>query len=191
MGYGPLVLETLIKWGIPVIAAGLLGWFIKKIIDPKKRDQAIGVQTRKQREWDEAARNSDVLNAKCALQIQNMSAAIDKKFEQAEAASQQIDNEILAVVKDLKVSVTEIRSDLKDQKESQALLQEGVLDLHLHNLIGACKVYIERGYITPIELMQYNERLSLYHKLGGNGHMEIWDERIRALPLHEHDNING
>jgi len=75
---------------------------------------------------------------------------------------------------------------MKDSKKDARLLQRGVLDLHLQNLIAACKVYIERGYITPIELMQYNERLTLYHNLGGNGHMDVWDERIRALPLHDH-----
>jgi len=89
-------------------------------------------------------------------------------------------------VKDLQLSVQEIRADMAENKKDANLLRRGVLDLHLHNLIETCKVYIERGYITPIELMQYNERLTLYHSLGGNGHMDVWDERVRALPLHDH-----
>lgn len=182
-----LVLETLVKWGIPVLAAGLIGWIVKRVIDPKKRDRQLGAKTRKQKEWDDMARESDVLAEKCACQIKTMNEAIDKKFEQAEAASTKIDNEILLTVKDLQLSVKEIREAMKDNKKDARLLQRGVLDLHLQNLIAACKVYIERGYITPIELMQYNERLTLYHNLGGNGHMDVWDERIRALPLHDHE----
>lgn len=133
------------------------------------------------------ARESEVMNEKCACQVKTMSEAIDKKFEQAEAAYKSVDQEILLAVKDLQVSVKEIREDMADNKRDSRLLQRGVLDLHLANLIAACEVYIARGYITPIELMQYNERLTLYHQLGGNGHMDIWDERIRALPLHDHD----
>jgi len=32
------------------------------------------------------------------------------------------------------------------------LIQKGVLDAHLQNLIATCEVYIKRGYITPVEL---------------------------------------
>lgn len=181
-----LVLETLVKWGIPVIAAALIGFIVKKVIDPNKQDRQAGRKARKQREWDDMARESEVMNEKCACQVKTMSEAIDKKFEQAEAASNRVDNEILLAVKDLQLSVKEIREDMAENKRDAKLLQKGVLDLHLQNLITACKVYIERGYITPIELMQYNERLTLYHNLGGNGHMDVWDERVRALPLHDH-----
>jgi len=181
-----LVLETLVKWGIPVIAAAIIGFIVKRVIDPKKKDNAAGVKLRLQQNWDDAARNSTVLQEKCAVQVGEMSKAIDIKFEQAKAENRLVDEQILAAVRDLQLSMNEIKDELKEQKDTQTLLQSGVLDMHLHNLIQTCKVYIERGYITHIELMQYNERLTLYHKLGGNGHMDIWDERIRALPLHDH-----
>ena len=126
------------------------------------------------------------MNEKCECQIRIMEEAIDKKFEQAQAANKQVDDEILVAVKDLQKSVAEIRAEMKDDRHDRKLTKSGILDLHLQNLIQACKVYIERGYITPIELMQYNERMTLYHNLGGNGHMDVWDERIRALPLREH-----
>ena len=62
------------------------------------------------------------------------------------------------------------------------LIQEGVLDAHLQNLIGTCETYIKRGYITATELDAYQSRYNLYKKLGGNGHMEPWDAKICALP---------
>jgi len=61
-------------------------------------------------------------------------------------------------------------------------LRLGVLDAHLQGLVNTCEEYIKRGYITMVELQSYQERLNVYHKLGGNGHMDIWDEKIRALP---------
>lgn len=126
------------------------------------------------------------MNEKCECQIRVMEEAIDKKFEQAQAKNKEVDDQILLAVTDLQKSVAEIRVEMKDDRHDRQLTKSGILDLHLSNLIQACKVYIERGYITPIELMQYNERMTLYHNLGGNGHMDVWDERIRALPLHEH-----
>ena len=62
------------------------------------------------------------------------------------------------------------------------LIQEGVLDAHLQNLIGTCETYIKRGYITATELDAYQSRYNLYKKLGGNGHMEPWDNAIKRLP---------
>ena len=181
-----MVLETLVKWGIPVIAAAIIGFIVKYLIDPSKKDRLAGAAQRKQDEWDACARESNVMNEKCQIQIRTMEEAIDKKFEQAEAANRAVDEEILIAVKDLQASVAAIRADMKDNDSVRNVMKQGVLDLHLHNLISTCKIYIERGYITPVEIMQYNERMTLYHALGGNGHMDIWDERIRALPLREH-----
>jgi len=62
------------------------------------------------------------------------------------------------------------------------LIQEGVRDAHLQNLIATCEIYIKRGYITSTELDVYQSRYKLYKELGGNGHMEPWDAKIRALP---------
>ena len=180
------VLETIIKWAIPVIATAIIGLVVKHLIDPKRRDLETGEVTRKQNEWDDYARHSEVMSEKCNNQINIMNAAIETRFRQVEEKTQEKNNEILVAVKDLQKSVAEIRADIRDNKSESKVLQKGVLDLHLHNLIQTCKVYIERGYISPIELMQYNERLTIYHSLGGNGHMDIWDERIRNLPIHEH-----
>jgi len=76
-----LVLETLVKWGIPVIAAAIIGFIVKRVIDPKKQDNAAGAKLRRQQAWDDAARASRVLEEKCAVQIKDMNTAIDTKFE--------------------------------------------------------------------------------------------------------------
>jgi hypothetical protein len=70
------------------------------------------------------------------------------------------------------------------------LIQEGVRDAHLQNLIATCEGYIKRGYITPTELDVYQSKYKLYKDLGGNGHMEPWDAKVKALP-HEHPTKQG
>ena len=60
-----LVLETLVKWGIPVLAAALIAFIVKHLIDPAKKDRLAGRTKRKQEEWDARARESQVMNEKC------------------------------------------------------------------------------------------------------------------------------
>ena len=67
-------------------------------------------------------------------------------------------------------------------EKSINLIREGVRDAHLQNLIATCEQYIKRGYITATELDVYQSRYKLYKELGGNGHMEPWDAKIKALP---------
>ena len=71
------------------------------------------------------------------------------------------------------------------------LIQEGVRDAHLQNLIATCEQYIKRGYITSTELDVYQGRYKLYKELGGNGHMEPWDAKIKALPNEPPKKLNN
>lgn len=187
------VLETLIKWGIPVLAAAIIGVIVKYLVDPVKRRHNEGYQMEKQTEWDEYARQSTVMNEKCQVQIRTMETAIDGKFQEAKSSSKATDMEILAAIKDIRNDInqmnTRINSMNTNMENSLSLLQKGVLDQHFTNLVSTCKVYLQRqptAYITPVELIQYNEKLALYHQLGGNGHMDVWDEKIRELPVREH-----
>ena len=70
----------------------------------------------------------------------------------------------------------------KKVDKSINLIQEGVRDAHLQNLISTCETYIKRGYITSTELDAYQSRYNLYKELGGNGHMDPWHAKITALP---------
>lgn len=181
-----MVLETIVKWGIPLIAAGILGLIVKYIVDPRKRDFNTGHKANKQEEWDSYVDGSKALLELTNKQTQVITDTVQTKLNELEQTSKQTDQEILLTMKDLQVAIKDLNNDVQEQNENVQLLQSGVLDMHLVNLIDTCKVYINRGYITPIELVRYEERLHLYEKLGGASHMRIWDERIRSLPLHDH-----
>lgn len=84
--------------------------------------------------------------------------------EDNEKADQKINNKINSVV------------DILD------LLKEGILSLHLDSLINECKYYIGQGWIPLDALERFEEKYSLYKKLGGNGHMEPWAKKVRKLP---------
>ena len=190
------VLETLIKWGIPVLAAAIIGLIVKYLVDPAKRRHNEGYQMEKQSEWDEYARRSGVMNEKCQVQIRTMETAIDGKFQEAQNSSKATNMEILATIKDIRNDINQMNIRINNMnanmESSLSLLQRGVLDQHFTNLVSTCKVYLQRqpfAYITPVELIQYNEKLALYHQLGGNGHMDVWDEKIRELPVREHNEI--
>ena len=187
------VLETLIRWGIPVLAAAVIGMIVKYLVDPAKRRHNEGYHMEKQTEWDEYAKRSNVMNEKCQMQIHTMETAIDGKFQEVQNASKATDMEILAAIKDIRSDINQMNVRINDMNtnmgNSLSLLQKGVLDQHFTNLVSTCKVYLQRqptAYITPVELIQYNEKLALYHQLGGNGHMDVWDEKIRELPVREH-----
>ena len=168
-----LVLETFIKWVIPFICIAIIGLITAYLINPLKSGTA---QARK-KEWEDIAKSSNVHEQICG-----------KYFESIKQESQQMDTQILNKLNDLVSTWKKDFKSLRDQQIKNAeeidAVRQGVLDAHLQNLIASCNTFIEHGYITHAELIQYNERLSIYHKLGGNGHMDIWDERIKSLPIH-------
>lgn len=109
-----------------------------------------------------------------------------KQFEQLRDQAEKTDHEIIKKLDYLEQKIEKNQKQTEQyekQVEAQLnLLREGVLDSHLVNLIQTCENYIRRGYITPDELDRYKQRLILYHKLGGNGHMDYWDDQINKLP---------
>lgn len=170
----PFVLETILKWLIPFVCAGLISWITVKVVNPLKKQS----EQEKIAEWEATARKTNIHHE-----------IFDKYTDDLRHESQAMDTKIFE-----KLETLEKRWDLRmDQLGAQQLqnakdldaVRQGVLDAHLQNLISSCQVYIQRGYITPAELIQYNERLGIYKRLGGNGHMDAWDDRVKALPCHD------
>lgn len=170
-----MVLETAIKWLIPVICVAIVGLITAHIVKPYK----VGNAARQQEEWDAHF------------------AASSKPREMGDRELQNMKNELRATVTDADTQILEqiknISSNIEKQNEQNIkyhekvdksinLIQQGVLDAHLQNLIATCQVYIRRGYISPAEFETYQARYQLYKDLGGNGHMEPWNAKIIALP---------
>ena len=62
-------------------------------------------------------------------------------------------------------------------------MQKATLSSHYDTLLSKCKKYIQRGSISVDELDLLEKDYETYKSLGGNGHMEMWMTRVRALPI--------
>ena len=166
-----LVLETAVKWLIPVICAGLLALFIAHLVKPFK----AGTQVQQQQAWDANLQASTVAQAR-----------LDNLEKKIIDASKEEDEKIIKEIKALGSQMTTQQQEMKAYHEgvdkSMDLIQQGVRDAHLQNLIATCQVFIKRGYVTPAEFETYQARYNLYKELGGNGHMEPWNAKVCALP---------
>ena len=171
------ILELAIKWAVPFLLAGLVSWIVAKAARPKE-DLSVGAHQRLLKQWEELAKESNVHEQLCG-----------QNFEKIRKESETMDKQILDKLEQLNTSLDDVKTTMdKNRKASKHeidVVRQGVLDAHLQNLIASCRQFIKKGYITPAELIQYNERLAIYHRLGGNGHMDPWDERIKALPVRE------
>lgn len=171
---GAFVIETILKWAIPFICLAIVGLITARLVNPMKK----GNEQARLEEWESLAQKSDKLSQMCNRQIQTIQASSDKT-----------DAKIIEMVDMMKEEFTVARKDVlenrKEMNNTLNLLRIGLIDIHLQNLIRTCEQYIKRGYITPVELEHYKERLKIYHDLGGNGHMDTWDKLIQELPHRE------
>lgn len=171
---GAAILDLVLKWLIPFICVALMGFLTVRFVKPWK----VGNENERLKEWEHMAQKSDKLSQMCNRQVQTI-----------QASSEKTDAKIMEMVDAMKEEFTVARQDvLENRKEMNGtlnLLRIGLVDIHLQNLIRTCEKYIKRGYITPIELEHYKERLKIYHDLGGNGHMDTWDKLIQELPHRE------
>ena len=167
--------ETLIKWGIPFLCSGIVAFVAYKFAQPKQ-DIEEGRKARKLKEWEENAGKSKILESLCG-----------KMLEAVKRESDVMDNKILDKLDDMSGEIKSIDKKLEKTDQNLDNVRQGVLDGHLRRLQQSCEIYLKRGYITPDELKDYNSRLEIYHNLGGNGHMDIWNQKIIELPCHDHN----
>ena len=168
-----LIVETIIKWLIPSICLAILGLITARLIKPWQK----GNEKSELEKWEKYAQMSNMHQRLCGKQleeIKNQYGKIDQEIlEKLDTLQKQLDRE------------HQINKEYHNgMDQSLNIVREGVLDAHLINLIYTCENYIQKGYITPNELDHYKQRLNLYYKLGGNGHMDYWDNQINKLPHH-------
>lgn len=60
-------------------------------------------------------------------------------------------------------------------------IQEATLSSHYDALLEKCKNFIRQGSITVDELDLLEKDYETYKSLGGNGHMEMWMNRVRQI----------
>ena len=166
-----MILETALKWAIPALCVAIIGVITAKIIKPIQKQNAA----QEQADWDEHMRQSTVPQTFC-----------DQTYDRLRQESDQKDQEIINKIDKLCNTIDSHNNETiayrKTNDKQIELIQEGVRDVHLQNLIHTCETYIKRGYITSAEREIYQQRYKLYKSLGGNGHMEPWDAKIQALP---------
>lgn len=168
---GALVL----KWVVPFVCAGIVA-FITFLLAKPKLIYKKGTEAQQLDEWNTLAAKSQM--------AKDMSCC-KEKLSNIESESKTSDAQILNALTSLELSVGTINNKLDKQQTEIDNMREGVLDAHLQNLIETCKVYVARGYVTPLEFDHYNTRLDVYYKLGGNGHMDNWNKLMMQLPKHE------
>lgn len=164
-----LIIETIVKWIIPFICVTIVGIITARLVNPIKK----GNQQAEKEKWEELASHSSIArDIGCCKQ----------KLGDIESESKAADTQILTALTNLNTSVTELNNKFEHQEKEIDVMREGLLDAHLQNLIETCKGYVERGWCTPLEFDHYNTRLEVYHKLGGNGHMDNWNQLMQKLP---------
>ena len=170
-----MILETIIKWLIPVVCVAIVGVITAHFVKPFRK----GNETTRQEEWDRHFNASQEPRKMGDEEITKVREELKKTVTDA-------DQEILQKISELNNNINAQNESNKAYHEkvdkSIGLIQQGVQDAHLQNLIATCQTYIRRGYITSAEFETYQARYKLYKDLGGNGHMEPWDAKIQALP---------
>ena len=71
---------------------------------------------------------------------------------------------------------------LKEQKEIDEAYKAGITALLRAEIVRGAKHYCKRGKISVSARSCLCDMYDTYHKLGGNGFVTRWYERIRELP---------
>ena len=74
---------------------------------------------------------------------------------------------------------------VKEQKDENDAVKEGVKSLLHDRLYQACTHYVAQGWIDTESLHNLDYLYNAYHKLGGNGTGTNLYNRAKALPLEE------
>jgi len=63
------------------------------------------------------------------------------------------------------------------------LVTKALLSSHYNTLLSKCKNYIIKNEIPADELEIVEDEYKIYKALGGNGHMEMWMQKVRELKI--------
>ena len=95
------------------------------------------------------------------------------KIDKATQSSIKEDKKIHEEIDNMKREIMDILTPLKD----------AMLSFHLDSLILRCQEFVIQGWITVEDLERIETDYQTYKSLGGNGHMDAWMKRVRALEI--------
>ena len=156
-----MILETfiqeLIKWGVPLIGAGVLATIVKPIVTAI----ATSRKEHEQKDWDLKAADlrEEILGTQESIKLMVQKHVEDKS---------EIENHL-----------SELRKEFAQKTNG---VREAILAMHGRNLVVDAKHYVHDNSIGVEELEDFMDRYSVYKKLGGNGHMDTWLEKVKRLP---------
>ena len=107
--------------------------------------------------------------------IENYHTEVNTKIENYHNELEEFKNISLGADEEHEEQMTKILSAIET-------LREGILSSHFNMLLNKSMKYVKRGWITVEELELYEEELEVYKNLKGNGHMDAWIAKVRALP---------
>lgn len=101
----------------------------------------------------------------------------------AKSIQRQIDN-LQAEMQLLQKRVDFLQKDVIEKiDENTKGIREAMIQQQLRALIIDGKTYLRHNKITIDQLTDYNDRYATYKRLGGNGHADIWVQKIRELQV--------
>lgn len=103
--------------------------------------------------------------------------------EHSKSIQRQIDN-LHAETQLLSKRLDFLQKDVIEKiDENTKGIREAMIQQQLRGLIIDGKTYLRHQKITIDQLADYNDRFATYKRLGGNGHADVWVQKIRELPV--------
>lgn len=102
--------------------------------------------------------------------------------EQQKKQDAHIDEKLNPILDDIE----QIRTYLRNIQNEDSRKFDIIIASYRFRLCQLCKIYLDRGYMTPAEYEQLNEFYKTYRGLGGNGAAKEWYDKVKVLPVHEH-----
>lgn len=103
--------------------------------------------------------------------------------EKEKKLDEHIDEKLVPIVDDIE----QIRSYLRDMQAEDTKKFDIIIASYRFRLCQLCKLYLNRGYMTSSDYEQLNEFFKTYTSLGGNGAAKEWYDKVKVLPIKDHN----
>lgn len=93
---------------------------------------------------------------------------VNESIEKVAEKSIEKDNELEEQIRNLNADIT--------------IIKEAMFDQRYEKLVEISEKYIAANYISLEDLKMYHEKIEVYHKLGANGRLDPWIDKVNNLP---------
>ena len=104
-----------------------------------------------------------------------------------EQENSKIDEAIEEKIEPVKQDIQQLRDYVQQVDIQEKHKIDLIVSSYKYRLTQLCRLYLNRGYITPEEYDQLNEFFHLYKGLGGNGEAEQYFNRASSLQIKSHE----